>query len=78
MTLRHISPRSIDWIDAMDEGAGGRGWERLAPEEQEKLLRDRQTASSKSGTSAKSARSRVGPEQQPQPGQGFEFASPSR
>ena len=75
MTLRHISPRSIDWMDAMDEGAGGRGWERLAPEEQEKLLRDRQT-----GMSAKSARSRVGPEQPPppQPGQGFEFASPSR
>ena len=76
MTLRHISPRSIDWMDAMDEGAGGRGWERLAPEEQEKLLRDRHTT----GTSAKSARSRVGPEQeqQPQAGQGFEFASPSR
>lgn len=74
MTLRHISPRSIDWMDAMDEGAGGRGWERLAPEEQEKLLRDRHMT----GTSAKSARSRVGPEQQPQPGQGFEFASPSR
>lgn len=76
MTLRHISPRSIDWMDAMDEGAGGRGWERLAPEEQEKLLRDRQVLSSRPGTSAKSARSRVGPE--PQPGQGFEFASPSR
>ena len=74
MTLRHISPRSIDWMDAMDEGAGGRGWERLAPEEQEKLLRDRHMT----GASAKSARSRVGPEQQPQPGQGFEFASPSR
>jgi len=76
MTLRHISPRSIDWMDAMDEGAGGRGWERLAPEEQEKLLRDRHTMSA----SAKSARSRVGPEQpqSPQPGQGFEFASPSR
>ena len=73
MTLRHISPRSIDWMDAMDEGAGGRGWERLAPEEQEKLLRDRHTAAA----SAKAARSRVGPEQ-PQPGQGFEFASPSR
>ena len=41
MQLRHISPRSIDWMDAMDEGAGGRGWEKLAPEEQEKLLRER-------------------------------------
>jgi hypothetical protein len=42
MQLRHISPRSIDWMDAMDEGGGGRGWERLAPEEQAKLLRERQ------------------------------------
>ena len=41
MQLRHISPRSIDWMDAMDEGGGGRGWEKLAPEEQEKLLRER-------------------------------------
>lgn len=39
MQLRHISPRSIDWLDAMDEDGGGRGWERLAPEEQAKLLR---------------------------------------
>jgi hypothetical protein len=41
MQLRHISPRSIDWKDAMDEGMGGRGWEKLAPEERVKLLRDR-------------------------------------
>ena len=41
MQLRHISPRSSDWMDAMDEGAGGRGWEKLAPEEREKLLKDR-------------------------------------
>lgn len=41
MHLRHISPRSSDWMDAMDEGSGGRGWERLAPEEREKLLRER-------------------------------------
>ena len=41
MQLRHISPRSSDWKDAMDEGMGGRGWERLAPEERIKLLRDR-------------------------------------
>ena len=33
MQLRHISPRSSDWVDAMDEGLGGRGWEKLAPEE---------------------------------------------
>jgi hypothetical protein len=44
MQLRHISPRSIDWMDAMDEGSGGRGWEKLAPEERAKLLRDRQAA----------------------------------
>ena len=41
MQLRHISPRSSDWKDAMDEEAGGRGWERLAPEERVKLLQDR-------------------------------------
>ena len=41
MQLRHISPRSIEWKDAMDEGMGGRGWERLAPEEREKLLQER-------------------------------------
>lgn len=41
MHLRHISPRSSDWMDAMDEEAGGRGWNRLAPEEREKLLRER-------------------------------------
>jgi len=41
MLLRHISPRSTDWMDAMDEGGGGRGWEKLAPEEQAKLLRER-------------------------------------
>jgi hypothetical protein len=28
-------------MDAMDEGAGGSGWEKLAPEEREKLLRER-------------------------------------
>jgi hypothetical protein len=37
MQLRHIRPRSIDWVDAMDEGRGGRGWEKLAPEELNKL-----------------------------------------
>lgn len=37
MQLRHISPRSIDWVDAMDEGAGGTGWEKLGPEERVKL-----------------------------------------
>ena len=37
MQLRHISPRSIDWVDAMDEGSGGAGWEKLGPEERVKL-----------------------------------------
>ena len=37
MQLRHISPRSIDWVDAMDEGSGGSGWEKLGPEERVKL-----------------------------------------
>ena len=41
MQLRHISPGSNDWNDAMDEGDGGRGWQRLAPEERVKLLQDR-------------------------------------
>ncbi len=50
MQLRHISPRSIDWMDAMDEGAGGRGWEKLAPEERTKLLRDRQGEPAGGGT----------------------------
>jgi hypothetical protein len=40
MQLRHISPGSNEWKDAMDE-EGGRGWERLAPEERVKLLQDR-------------------------------------
>jgi hypothetical protein len=36
MTLRHISPRSSDWVDAMEEG-GSRGWDKLGPEERTKL-----------------------------------------
>jgi len=43
MTLRHISPRSIDWVDAMDEG-GDHGWERLAPEELAKLRVEAQSS----------------------------------
>jgi hypothetical protein len=42
MQLRHISPRSIDWVDAMDEG--GRGWEKLGPEERSKLRLGEYTA----------------------------------
>ena len=36
MQLRHISPRSSEWVDAM-EGGGGQGWDKLAPEELSKL-----------------------------------------
>jgi hypothetical protein len=68
MQLRHISPRSSDWKDAMDEEAGGRGWERLAPEERMKLLRDRRDEDGDL--------SRAGPTQAT--GHGFEFASPSK
>jgi len=67
MQLRHISPRSIDWMDAMDEGAGGRGWEKLAPEERIKLLRERRD---EGGGYARQFQ-RAG-------GQGFELGSPSR
>jgi hypothetical protein len=35
MQLRHISPGSIEWVDAMQDGDGG--WGRLAPEERMKL-----------------------------------------
>jgi hypothetical protein len=41
MQIRHISPGSSDWMDAVDEESGGRGWEKLAPEERVKLLRER-------------------------------------
>src|SRR5580692_8438515 len=67
MQLRHISPRSIDWMDAMDEGSGGRGWEKLAPEERIKLLRERRD---EGGGYARQFQ-RAG-------GQGFELGSPSR
>ena len=69
MQLRHISPRSIDWMDAMDEGSGGHGWEKLAPEERAKLLRDRQTDGESLGSS----------ERRPaRPAGYFATASPSR
>jgi hypothetical protein len=47
MQLRHISPRSSDWMDAMDEG--GRGWEKLAPEERSRLRQEAQAATSWQG-----------------------------
>ena len=67
MQLRHISPRSSDWKDAMDEGA--RGWERLAPEERVKLLQDRREEDGDL--------TRAGPNGSNR-GHGFEFASPSK
>ena len=71
MLLRHISPRSTDWMDAMDEGSGGRGWEKLAPEEQAKLLRERPRGVSESWS--------AGAERRPaRPAGYFATASPSR
>lgn len=75
MQLRHISPRSIDWMDAMDEGSGGRGWEKLAPEERTKLLRDRQAA----GRAPENQRWALSAERRPARAAGyFATASPSK
>jgi hypothetical protein len=76
MQLRHISPRSIDWVDAMDEGGGGRGWEKLGPEERTKLrhqvqYRGRNVDGLDEGLEA---RGRLAAAR----GQGFEPRSPSR
>jgi hypothetical protein len=54
MQLRHISPRSSDWVDAMDDGRGGRGWEKLAPEELTKLRASAQMSQSGSSQEAES------------------------
>jgi len=70
MQLRHISPRSSDWKDAMDEGMGGRGWEKLAPEERVKLLRDRRDEDGDL--------SRAGPLARAGHNQGFALTSPSK
>jgi hypothetical protein len=72
MQLRHISPRSIDWMDAMDEEGGGRGWDRLAPEEQAKLLRDRRDSGEAAGVSG------YGEPRAARPSGYFATASPSR
>ena len=71
MQLRHISPRSIDWVDAMDEGAGGRGWEKLGPEERAKLRHQVQYRGRVSDQFEES-------EDVWDDGQGFEARSPSR
>ena len=75
MQLRHISPRSIDWVDAMDEG-GGRGWEKLGPEERVKLrhevqYRGRNVDGPDEGVEASGRFAAAR-------GQGFEPRSPSR
>jgi len=69
MQLRHISPGSSDWMDAVDEEAGGRGWEKLAPEERVKLLKDRRDE--------EGDLKRAGPPGSGS-GQGFVFVSPSK
>jgi hypothetical protein len=81
MQLRHISPGSTDWMDAMDEEGGGRGWEKLAPEERVKLLRERRDEGHEAeaeegrgwGNEGRSSGS-SGPGR----GQGFVLLSPSR
>ena len=40
MQIRHISPRSAEWIDALYDG-GGKGWDKLAPEEKARLRHQR-------------------------------------
>jgi hypothetical protein len=38
MQLRHISPRSAEWLDAVYDGGGGRGWQqKLASDDKAKL-----------------------------------------
>jgi hypothetical protein len=73
MQLRHISPRSIDWVDAMDEG-GGRGWEKLGPEERVKLRHDVQYRAAKGDAPEDAVEERF----TPMDVQGFEARSPSR
>jgi len=41
MQIRHISPRSAEWLDALYDG-GGKGWDKLAPEEKARLRHQRE------------------------------------
>jgi hypothetical protein len=64
-------------MDAMDEGGGGRGWEKLAPEERVKLLRERRAAEPEP-ESAYEQRSSTGGSSSGSADQGFWMMSPSR
>ena len=76
MLLRHISPGSTDWMDAMDEGAGGEGgrsWGRRSGPSYSASAKshgdsERQSESRQSGSGAPSGAS----------GRYFATASPSR
>jgi hypothetical protein len=71
-------------MDAMDEEGGGRGWEKLAPEERVKLLRERRDegggeaepswGGERSGDRGGASGGGAGPGR----GQGFVLLSPSR
>jgi hypothetical protein len=79
MQLRHISPGSTDWMDAMDEEGGGRGWGKLAPEEREKLLRERREEEGSRGWGIEAGGGGSSSPSSPGPGgQGFVLMSPSR
>lgn len=53
MQLRHISPRSAEWLDAVYDGGGGREWQqKLAPDERSKLRHDSEAHASSSASFA--------------------------
>jgi hypothetical protein len=69
-------------MDAMDEEGGGRGWEKLAPEERVKLLRERRDEGEGvrawGGDGQAGSESRSGGSGSAARGQGFVLMSPSR
>jgi hypothetical protein len=65
MQIRHISPRSAEWLDALYDG-GGRGWDKLAPEEKARLRHQREekaTAVEGEGYGVRESRHHGGPSQ---------------
>jgi hypothetical protein len=65
MQIRHISPRSAEWLDALYDG-GGRGWDKLAPEEKARLRHQREEKAATGegeGYSARESRHHGGPGQ---------------